>query len=88
MKGAFDFICLGALAMLGLFLSTCFFLWLFGLLPVNRDESDASGRGGGVKAVTDDLTGCQYLGFQNGGITPRMDAQGRHLCIPVENKGE
>jgi hypothetical protein len=63
---------------------------LFGILfaaaisntPYGRDDSDVQGWGGGrsgMRPMTDALTGCQYLGLSDGGITPRLDADGGHL---------
>ena len=36
----------------------------------------------------DDLTGCHYLAISAGGLTPRLDAQGRHVCTGQEGGGE
>jgi len=91
MRAIMEFIGLCVMATLIFLLTVFMALWLLDFSPFNRDDSDRGKRGNGrsgVKVITDDLTGCQYLEFQNGGITPRMDAQGRHLCIPVENKGQ
>lgn len=52
-------------------------------LPIFRDDSDEPGWFGnrsGIKPVTDNLTGCQYLITSEGGITPRLDADGKHVC--------
>lgn len=59
--------------------------------PMSRDDSD-SGKGwfdsrSGVSVITDAKTGCQYLAWPNGGITPRLDKGGNHICITgKENK--
>lgn len=49
---------------------------------------------GGVLAITmappptelvlyrDALTGCEYVGNPKGGITPRVNVDGRQLCTP------
>lgn len=34
----------------------------------------------GMSLYTDALTGCQYLGAGFGGITPRLDKDGHHVC--------
>lgn len=34
----------------------------------------------GLKLHTDAMTGCQYLSTSGGGITPRLDSQGRQIC--------
>jgi hypothetical protein len=38
-----------------------------------------------IIAYTDPATGCDYLiyaGYRKGGITPRMMADGRQVCVP------
>ena len=53
--------------------------WL--LLPIGKDDTDPPGWTGfyrsGMRVLTDAQTGCQYL--QAGGLTPRLDADGRHM---------
>jgi hypothetical protein len=50
----------------------------FGLLvPLPRNDGDA---GPGLRVKTDALTGCQYLQVNSTGLTPRLDADGRHIC--------
>lgn len=52
---------------------------VFGL---GMDDSDASAwNRSGLKLHTDHLTGCQYFQAPNGGLTPRLDATGGHICI-------
>jgi hypothetical protein len=54
-----------------------FALWL---LPLSRDTTDGEWPNrSGVRPRTDALTGCQYLETSKGGITPRINASGRHL---------
>lgn len=44
------------------------------------DDSDASRTArSGLNVHTDNLTGCQYLSYMNGGLTPRWDANGGHV---------
>lgn len=33
-----------------------------------------------MRVTTDHLTGCQYLMGSRGGLTPRLDADGNHIC--------
>ena len=59
-------------------------VWMFSLglaaLPFGRDDSDGAWPNrSGLKPKTDALTGCQYLQSPGGGITPRLDANGRHI---------
>lgn len=34
--------------------------------------------------LTDNGTGCQYLQSKGGGLTPRLDADGHHICQEPE----
>lgn len=43
------------------------------------DSTDEAGKRSGVKIVTDAKTGMQYLRTSGGGITPRVDADGKQL---------
>jgi len=54
---------------------------LLGLTPLGRDNSDAGAWGArsGMEPMTDALTGCQYLRVPGGGITPRMDGNGKQV---------
>lgn len=56
------------------------------LLGYGMDNSDASAwNRSGLKLHTDHLTGCQYLQAPNGGLTPRLDASGGHICTTKGN---
>jgi hypothetical protein len=57
-------------------------LTAFNVSPLSRDDSDAGswGRRSGVAVRTDSMTGCQYLEGGRGGLTPRLDEAGRHIC--------
>lgn len=60
---------------------------LFGLSIINefipRDDSDPrTGGRSGLSVFTDYLTGCQYLGLR-GTLTPRLDKNGKQVCIEV-----
>jgi len=61
-------------------------VWAIGKTPVGRDDTDMRAWGGGrsgMEPMTDALTGCQYLRVPGGGITPRLDGQGRQIgCKP------
>lgn len=60
--------------------------WLIGnllsWLPIARDDTDPEGsKRSGMGLYTDAKTGCQYLSVPNGGMTPRLGADGRqHGC--------
>lgn len=47
-----------------------------------HDSTDPPNSRSGLGIYTDHLTGCQYLasGFGFGGLTPRMDANGKQVC--------
>lgn len=45
-----------------------------------RDNSDPPGGRSGMKVKIDNLTGCEYLRTYEGGLTPRLDADGKQIC--------
>lgn len=51
--------------------------WNF--LPLGRDNSDGDKRSG-FSVHVDALTGCEYLAGKSGGLIPRMDSNGHHIC--------
>lgn len=56
--------------------------WVMSCLPTGRDDTDEPGWFGkrsGVEPVIDHRTGCQYLRTRDGGITPRLDVDGRQI---------
>ena len=53
-----------------------FIWWAF---PISRDDTDGDTRSGLVPR-TDARTGCQYLESAGGGLTPRLDKAGKHIC--------
>lgn len=36
-----------------------------------------------IRARVDPLTGCEYITYREGGITPRMGADGKQICREV-----
>lgn len=44
------------------------------------DDTDFKDRRSNLEVRTDARTGCQYLVTQRGGITPRLDQNGKHIC--------
>lgn len=44
------------------------------------DDSDSPPRRSGMVIYKDHLTGCEYLGKFFGGVTPRLDTNGRQVC--------
>jgi hypothetical protein len=64
-----------------LFVTLCgviFVLWLIHVFAPKDDTDPPDGRSGMVPRI-DQRTGCQYLTIPFGGITPRVDAAGRHV---------
>lgn len=63
-----------------------FVSWLINQMPFGRDNTDEPGWFGkrsGVTPTIDRATGCQYLRTSDGGITPRLDFDGRQVgCKP------
>lgn len=52
-----------------------------------RDATDPpSGARSGMLLRTDHATGCQYLAEPFGGITPRVDADGRHMGVFADGR--
>lgn len=48
--------------------------------PPPFDDSDLPGARSGMSVRTDHLTGCQYLAAPLGGLTPRLEMDGRQVC--------
>ncbi len=47
-----------------------------------RDDTDPPKGHSGLRIFIDHRTGCHYIGNPLGGITPRLDAKGKHVCEP------
>lgn len=47
-----------------------------------KDSTDPPDGVSGIAPYTDNLTGCQYLGYGLGGLTPRMGPDGKQICTP------
>lgn len=47
---------------------------------VERDDSDPPNGHSQLIVRRDHLTGCEYLETSQGGIAPRLDLKGRHIC--------
>lgn len=57
-----------------------FFLTLvLNFFKVGWDSTDGESRSG-LGLHTDNLTGCQYLSSLRGGLVPRFDKDGTHIC--------
>lgn len=54
-------------------------------LVVPRDDTDSPKERSSMVLFTDHGTGCQYLSRAIfGGLTPRMDAYGKQVCLKVQ----
>lgn len=49
-----------------------------------KSSADPAGGYSGLHVMVDALTGCQYLATQKGGLTPRLDANGKQICGGVK----
>ena len=47
---------------------------------IGRDDTDPPSGRSDMRILTDNLTGCQYLNPSRGGATPRLTADGKHIC--------
>ncbi|KQM18414.1 DUF6440 family protein [Novosphingobium sp. Leaf2] len=54
----------------------------FRYFSIGYDETDnkATGERSGLRIYTDHATGCQYIATSNGNLTPRINADGAHIC--------
>lgn len=62
-------------------LCACLLVWALSPTPKYDDTDPPNGRSGMLLFI-DQRTGCHYLGNPMGGIIPRVDAKGRHICEP------
>lgn len=53
------------------------FTWLTG--GMDYDSTDGERRSGMALRI-DAMTGCHYLEGSKGGMTPRLDQKGQHIC--------
>jgi len=53
-------------------------------IPILTDSTDDGRDRSGVSLRIDNLTGCHYLEGAGGGITPRVDKEGTHICTGQE----
>lgn len=61
-----------------------FVSWLLQTLLLPKDDTDPEIGRSNLRVLTDHRTGCQYLQAQGGGLTPRLDADGHHICQEPE----
>lgn len=51
-----------------------------------RDSTDSGSTRSGLGLHVDAKTGCHYLSTARGGITPRYDRNGTHICTGPEKE--
>lgn len=56
------------------------FQFLYSLTDFGKDDTDPPEGRSGLAPRVDYKTGCQYLESSSGGLTPRMQKDGTHLC--------
>jgi hypothetical protein len=66
----------GAVLLLGLWVS------IRNTGPLDDTDDHATGARSKMRVLIDHGTGCQYLLSEGGGLTPRLDASGKHICVP------
>lgn len=50
------------------------------------DTDNPNGQRSNMMLLTDHGTGCQYLRVIGGGITPRLDADGKQICSEKDER--
>jgi hypothetical protein len=48
--------------------------------PTPYDDTDAPPKRSGMVHYVDYGTGCEYIAPRLGGLTPRLNAEGKHIC--------
>lgn len=54
---------------------------------IGRDATDPPAGRSDMRIMTDHQTGCQYLMSARGGLTPRLDENGRQMCTKKGRDG-
>jgi len=63
------------------YISTLVVIIVIIVLFNKTDDTDVSKlKKSGMRLMIDNGTGCHYLGAPEGGITPRLDKDGNHIC--------
>lgn len=52
------------------------------------DETDSATERSALKLYTDYGTGCQYIETRRGGLSPRLDTDGKQICRPAHPSSE
>jgi len=55
-------------------------LGLVAMKDIKRDSTDSPTKRSELILKVDYETGCEYLSEPRGGITPRLDSTGKHIC--------
>ena len=59
-----------------------FFTWALG---IGKDSTDSNSGRSGMRLYIDNKTGCHYLGEFFGNLTPRLNADGKQICVGGKN---
>ena len=54
---------------------------------IGRDATDPPAGRSDMQIMTDHQTGCQYLMSARGGLTPRLDENGKQMCTKKGGAG-
>lgn len=70
--------------------ATITFIWLIIMVVIVANmPTDTTDRGffqrSGMELHYDAMTGCHYLGTFLGGVTPRLNQAGEHICTTQED---
>ena len=71
---------------IGVFMGGLFLLACIGVVsssnepPLDATDDHVTGARSQMRILVDHGTGCQYQKTASGGLTPRLDAQGKPMC--------
>jgi hypothetical protein len=55
--------------------------WLMGIFTGVMIAWPSTGPATALKVVADSATGCQYVSYKNASLHPRLDINGRQICV-------
>jgi hypothetical protein len=56
------------------------------LLPYDDTDDQANSKRSGLTLTIDRGTGCHYVGGMFGGVSPRLDANGKQVCRETDRR--
>lgn len=54
--------------------------FFYRIFPIGKDTTDPEKGRSGLSLRIDNMTGCHYLENIKGGILPRLNREGHHIC--------